>query len=82
MPSSHSTGIIATTRATPVSFTSFTKKSISPAVITKATPKKARTPRAPSRMSPTALAKPMMCTEWLGPSYFWRSCSSREETSK
>ena len=82
VPSSHSTGIMATTSATPVSFRSFTKKYMSPAVITNAMPKKVRTPRAPLRMSPTALAKPMMCTEWFGPSYLPRSASSLLATSK
>ena len=51
-------------------------------VITKAMAKKRITPRAPSRMSPIALAKPMMWTVCLSLEYFARSSSSFAATSK
>ncbi len=82
MPRSQSTGIIATARATRVSFTSFTNQSISASVMAKARPKKRTTPRAPSRMSPTAFANPMMCTVCRSLAYFERSASRRPATSK
>ncbi len=82
VPSSHSTGVIATSRATSVSFTSFTNHIMSTSVIANARPKNVTTPRAPSRMSPIALANPMMCTDWRSLVYLARSFSSSAAKSK
>jgi hypothetical protein len=82
VPRSHSTGIKAAASATRVSFTSLTNAHMSRSVIAKATPKKTITPRAPSRMSPTALAKPMIATDCPSPEYFARRASSRFAKSK
>ena len=50
--------------------------------MTKATPKNVSTPMAPSRMSPTALAKPMMCTSIWSVWYLARTASSCLATAR
>ena len=61
-PSNHSTGNTAQIRPTAVSIVERVYQRSNTAVIVKASNRNRSTPRAPSVMSPTALAKPMILT--------------------
>ena len=79
-PSSQITGTMAQISASAVIISEPEYQYSRTEVITKATPKNTSTPAAPLAMSPTALAKPMMCTPTLSFSYLARIFSRSPAT--
>ena len=80
-PSIHTTDTRAAATVSEASFTEVEYRNSSSQVKPMVSAKNLMTERAPSLMSPTILAKPMMCTLWFSSSYFWRMASNWSATS-